>query len=67
MREARKRAKAVFNPLWQSGRMSRTDAYAWLADQLGVAVAECHIGWFDVAQCDRVLAAISGVKTVDGG
>lgn len=56
-REARKKAKAAFNPLWESGSMSRSEAYAWLANRLGISrVEECHIGWFDVAQCDRVLA-----------
>lgn len=54
MREARQRAKAAFNPLWQSGRMSRTDAYAWLAKEMGIPAAECHIGMFDVAQCELV-------------
>lgn len=53
-REARKRAKAAFNPLWQSGAMTRTEAYSWLASRLGVAVAACHIGWFDVAMCQLV-------------
>ncbi|WP_446333007.1 zinc-finger-containing protein [Burkholderia pseudomallei] len=53
-REARKRAKAAFNPLWQSGSMTRTEAYTWLAARLGVAVAACHIGWFDVAMCQLV-------------
>ncbi len=55
-REARKRAKAAFNPIWQGGSMTRNEAYAWLAGQLGIAkVGECHIGWFDVATCDRVV------------
>ncbi|KUZ70708.1 hypothetical protein WI38_32700 [Burkholderia ubonensis] len=55
-REARKRAKAAFNPTWDSGGMTRTDAYAWLAAQLGIEnVEECHIGWFDVATCNRVV------------
>lgn len=57
-REARKQAKAAFNPLWKSGRMSRTEAYTWLAGALGIAnVGECHIGWFDVQTCQRVAAA----------
>ncbi|VWD55868.1 zinc-finger-containing protein [Burkholderia contaminans] len=56
-RDARKRAKAAFNPIWQSGAMTRTDAYIWLARQLGIENhEECHIGWFDVATCDRVVA-----------
>lgn len=57
-REARKRAKAAFNPLWQSGQMTRSAAYAWLAGQLGIdRVDDCHIGWFDVLTCDRVVMA----------
>lgn len=56
-REARKKAKAAFNPLWGSGGMSRSEAYAWMAKQLGIErTEECHIGWFDVAQCNRVVA-----------
>jgi hypothetical protein len=59
-REARKKAKAAFNPLWQGKRMSRTEAYQWLASALGIAnVEECHIGWFDVAMCERVVIEIS--------
>lgn len=58
-REARKRAKAAFNPIWQSGAMTRTDAYVWLAQQLGIENhEECHIGWFDIAMCDRVVVVI---------
>lgn len=60
IRDARKRAKAAFNPIWQQGRMSRTDAYAWLAGALGIAdVKACHIGWFDVDQCNTVVRAIN--------
>jgi hypothetical protein len=57
IRAARKRAKNVFNPLWQDGgQFTRSDAYAWLARQLGITnIEECHIGWFDVAMCDRVV------------
>ncbi|CAN7381015.1 zinc-finger-containing protein [Cupriavidus necator] len=55
-REARKRAKAVFNPLWQSERMTRDEAYVWLAGALSIANSEeCHIGWFDVQTCQRVV------------
>lgn len=62
-REARKKAKAAFNPLWQSKRMSRKDAYAWLAKQLGIVNAgECHIGWFDVATCERVARIMESRK-----
>lgn len=57
-RDARRRAKDVFNPLWQQGSMTRTEAYTWLASHLGVAVAACHIGWFDVEMCEQVVTII---------
>lgn len=63
IREARKKAKAAFNPLWQGGAMSRTDAYAWLAGALGIPVGECHIGWFDAAACARVVLAVQQART----
>lgn len=59
MRDARKRAKAAFNPIWQDGGMTRSEAYAWLAKQLDIAnVEECHIGWFDVDMCNRVVQVV---------
>lgn len=60
MRAARKRAKEAFNPLWQSGAMLRSAAYAWLAGALGMPDAsQCHIGWFDVNQCAAVVVAVN--------
>lgn len=60
IRDARKRAKASFNPLWQSGSMTRNGAYAWLAIALAIPDAEeCHIGWFDVEQCESVINAVN--------
>lgn len=59
IRKARKLAKDVFNPLWQSGEMSRTEAYQWLAKALGITnPEECHIGWFDTDQCMAVVDAV---------
>lgn len=62
-RRARHLCKAVFNPMWQSGRVTRRQAYEWLAAALGLSVAECHIGWFDAAQCRRAIEAIN--STID--
>ncbi|WP_186039709.1 zinc-finger-containing protein [Burkholderia gladioli] len=58
-RAARKRAKAAFQPLWQTRVMTKSAAYSWLAGRLGIAVGECHVGWFDVAMCDRVVEIIN--------
>jgi hypothetical protein len=64
-RQARKRAKAVFNPLWQNGPMSRKEAYQWLASALNIVDYEnCHIGWFDVMTCDRIVDVITMANTI---
>ena len=55
LRQARGRAHRVFDPLHRRGSMSRSQAYAWLAEALGVTAEECHIGEFDVDQCKRVV------------
>jgi hypothetical protein len=54
LRDLRKTCKQPFEMLWQSKRMTRTEAYVALAAHLGVPVEECHFGWFDA---DRCLAA----------
>jgi len=47
----KRRAHAAFDPLWKTGAMKRIEAYGWLAAALGIQEAHCHIGMFDVAQC----------------
>lgn len=56
LRTAKKEAHAFFDPLWREKIKfrSRTEAYNWLANQLGIPVEECHIGMFDVDTCARV-------------
>jgi len=62
LREAKQRAHATFDPIWKSGRMSRSGAYSWLASQLGIKKSECHIGMFDVEQCRRVVEVCAGAN-----
>lgn len=63
LREAKVAAHAAFDPLWKfttfkDGHqvMTRNAAYEWLADQLGIPRADCHIGMFDVERCRLVVA-----------
>lgn len=58
LRKAKSAAHYAFDPLWRSGGMSRSKAYAWLAHQLGISVQNCHIGMFDVAGCRAVVCAV---------
>jgi len=53
---ARCRAHSAFDQLWRSGRMSRTKAYKWLAQSLGVPDWQAHMSRMDIATCDRVVA-----------
>lgn len=67
-REARKRAKAPFQRLYQSGRMTRDEAYRQLAQRMGIPHEECHFGWFDVALCQRAEAATRALfMAITGG
>lgn len=54
--KARTEAHAAFDPMWKSGRMSRSRAYAWLAKQLGIPKHKCHMLQFDITMCSRVVA-----------
>lgn len=60
LRAAKMAAHDVFDPMWRApgGKYAsrRKAAYRWLALQLGIPAAQCHIGMFDVAMCRRVAA-----------
>jgi len=55
LREMKKKAHSVFDPMWKSGGLSRKQAYSWLADKLSIKGKDCHIGMFDCAQCTKVM------------
>lgn len=65
-KDARIRAHAAFDQLWQmpglhgrERRRRRGRAYVWLARQLGRE--EVHMGKMTIAECDQVIALCSGV------
>lgn len=60
LRRAKMQAHAVFDPLWRDGTMTRGKAYKALAIALNIPKGKCHIGMFDVEQCERVIAAVNG-------
>lgn len=55
LRQWKMNAHAVFDPIWRTRQMSRSAAYGWLAESLGIKFNECHIGMFDVDTCKRVV------------
>jgi hypothetical protein len=58
LRRAKQRAHAAFDPMWRNRTMSRSAAYIWLAQKMRIPGVQCHIGMFDVAQCEQVSAII---------
>lgn len=54
-REWRKTAHAAFDPIWKSGKMSRSKAYRILSKSLG---KEIHIGEADIRTCQNILHAV---------
>ena len=62
LREWKKKAHAYFDPIWKYRQLktrsttSRTHAYHWLAGEMNLNLESCHIGMFDVKDCQRVVA-----------
>lgn len=59
LRTARSAVHSAFDPIWKEGDMSRSRAYAWLANRLEIPVEDCHIGQFDLDMCQRAIAVAS--------
>jgi hypothetical protein len=62
LRSAKIAAHEAFDPLLLNHE-SRSAAYRWLAQQLGINRADCHIGMFDVNQCRRVVEICAAIPT----
>ena len=55
LRQAKSEAHKAFDPKWRRTTTSRKNAYRWLAEQLNIDFKKCHIGYFDVDMCNRVI------------
>lgn len=56
LRSAKRRAHGSFDHIWRNGDMTRKAAYKALSEHMGIPVAECHIGMFDIEQCKQVMS-----------
>ncbi len=63
LRSLRREAHMAFDQLWKTKNMSRTSAYAWLADTLGLDKRTCHIGNFLEGYC---ILTINECKRING-
>ena len=44
-----------FDRIWQRRHMSRTQAYAWLSENMGTKPQNTHIAQFSAEQCREVI------------
>ena len=53
MRKGKVMCHALFDALWKGkpkARRKRGALYEWLAEQMGLPLADCHFGYFDLRQ-----------------
>jgi len=62
LRELRKQAHALFDPIWQSWKKTRKNAYNWLSQKLWIPFKETHIGMFDNDKCKKTINICSNTK-----
>lgn len=59
LRAKRRAAHASFDPIWQTGLLSRGKAYQWLRREMRLSFEDCHIGRFTVEQCAEAVEICS--------
>ncbi|KIL72035.1 zinc-finger-containing protein [Bacillus badius] len=67
VRRWRKAAHSIFDPLWRSREMSRSTAYRWMQEAMGLSSKEAHIALFDEEQCKQLIEKVKeqrGIKHV---
>ena len=63
--EVRSECHAAFDVHWQLGGVSRSAAYKWLADELGMIVENAHFGMMDEAECEAALELLRSYGPAD--
>lgn len=60
LREARKVSKNLFTSklMEPPSNMTRSEAYVYLASKMNIEAAKCHFAWFDIKQCEQVIAIL---------
>ena len=63
LREYRQQAHLALNKLWETGLMTRKEAYRWLQLQLGLPEPEAHIAHFSEYRCQQVITLCTGFSS----
>jgi zinc-finger-containing domain len=65
LRKLRNEAHAIFDPIWRSKTLSRSAAYVWMRDKLGLSVDDCHIAMFNPGQCKQLIEAVKNFDAAE--
>jgi zinc-finger-containing domain len=65
LRQAKKEAHAIFDPIWTNDKKQRKVAYRWLTEQLQIDTKSCHIGMFDVEMCRLTIEICKSRRDTD--
>lgn len=60
LKALRKQCHEAFDEVWQSGEISRADAYVLLATALNKPLKETHIAMMSEEDCLRTLTVLKG-------
>ncbi|WP_409969875.1 zinc-finger-containing protein [Bengtsoniella intestinalis] len=55
LRLKRRETHQIFDTFWSEAGMTRTRAYQWLGQQMGMSARKAHIGSFEMDQCQQVI------------
>lgn len=55
VRTLRQKAHSVFDKAWKEINMPRSEAYRWLAREMGITENQCHIAMFNDHQCRDII------------
>lgn len=55
LRNLRIRAHRTFDQIWQTGIMTRDQAYRWMADSFCLKLKDAHIGCYSEYQCKELI------------
>ena len=66
LRNLRIRAHRRFDRIWQTGIMSRQDAYRWMADYFCLPLRDAHIGKFSEYRCQELIKKCDSILELNG-
>ncbi len=58
LRALRRKAHALFDPMWQSKKMTRSEAYSQLAKLMNLPKEKTHVAMFSEDQCKEAIRVL---------